>query len=196
MKCRSEWQRPATAVRISTSRGPGFCNDTSSMTRGLLTSIRTAAFIGVSSCCCLRRSLRCREQFANLAHGGRAVAEQMRGYGILNGIFRKPERIARIEAMIDHEARPQQPPGVTAHGVDAMALRGEHDRACGMIEQAGGAPRLGLIVGARGDLPRKADGAVDESAQAVAPGDRYGSAVVEPGMQVGAERAVRAMAAD
>src|SRR3954454_19743167 len=45
MKCRSEWQRPATEVRIRTSRGPGFGRLTSSMTRGLLTSWRTAAFI-------------------------------------------------------------------------------------------------------------------------------------------------------
>src|SRR6266567_7077326 len=49
MKCRSEWQRPATEVRIRTSRGPGFGRLTSSITSGLLTSCRTAAFIGVSS---------------------------------------------------------------------------------------------------------------------------------------------------
>ena len=49
MKCRSEWQSPATEVRIRTSRGPGFCRLTSSITSGLLTSYRTAAFIGVSS---------------------------------------------------------------------------------------------------------------------------------------------------
>src|ERR1700704_2742204 len=48
MKCRSEWQSPATVVRIRTSRGPGFCRLTSSITSGLLTSCRTAAFIGVS----------------------------------------------------------------------------------------------------------------------------------------------------
>ena len=49
MKCRSEWQSPATEVRISTSRGQGFRRPTSSITSGLLTSYRTAAFIGVSS---------------------------------------------------------------------------------------------------------------------------------------------------
>ena len=47
MKCRSEWQRPATLVRIKTSRGPGLLTLTSSITSGLLTSYRTAAFIGV-----------------------------------------------------------------------------------------------------------------------------------------------------
>src|SRR6202022_515499 len=51
MKCRSEWQRPATRVRIRTSRGPGLGTLTSSITSGLLTSCRTAAFIGVSSFC-------------------------------------------------------------------------------------------------------------------------------------------------
>src|SRR6266404_1534659 len=45
MKCKSEWQSPATAVRIRTSRGPGFGRLTSSITSGLLTSCRTAAFI-------------------------------------------------------------------------------------------------------------------------------------------------------
>src|SRR3984893_6432720 len=49
MKCRSEWQSPATEVRIKTSRGPGFGRLTSSITSGVLTSCRTAAFIGVSS---------------------------------------------------------------------------------------------------------------------------------------------------
>src|ERR1700694_2391947 len=48
MKCKSEWQRPATAVRIKTSRGPGLGRLTSSITSGLLTSCRTAAFIGYS----------------------------------------------------------------------------------------------------------------------------------------------------
>src|ERR1700736_25711 len=48
MKCRSEWQSPATEVRIRTSRGPGFCRLTSSIASGLLTSCKTAAFIGVS----------------------------------------------------------------------------------------------------------------------------------------------------
>src|SRR3954469_11664812 len=51
MKCRSEWQSPATLVRISTSRGPGFGRLTSSIASGLLTSCRTAAFMWVSSFC-------------------------------------------------------------------------------------------------------------------------------------------------
>ena len=45
MKCRSEWQTPAAAVRISTSWGPGLLIETSSIWRGFLTSRRTAAFI-------------------------------------------------------------------------------------------------------------------------------------------------------
>src|SRR5260370_27938548 len=53
MKCRSEWKSPATDVRIRTSRGPGFGRLTSSITSGLLTSCRTAAFIGVSPYRCL-----------------------------------------------------------------------------------------------------------------------------------------------
>src|SRR5437879_319505 len=48
MKWRSEWQRPATLVRIRTSRGPGFCRLMSSIARGLFTSCRTAAFIDPS----------------------------------------------------------------------------------------------------------------------------------------------------
>ena len=39
---------PATRVRIRTSRGPGFGTLTSSITSGLLTSCRTAAFIEYS----------------------------------------------------------------------------------------------------------------------------------------------------
>src|ERR1700682_962823 len=58
MKCRSEWQSPATEVRIRTSRGPGFGRLTSSITSGLLTSCRTAAFIGVSPYRCLFRLLK------------------------------------------------------------------------------------------------------------------------------------------
>src|SRR5687767_11778043 len=50
MKWRSEWQSPATLVRISTSRGPGLLTLTSSITSGLLTSYKTAAFIGVRPC--------------------------------------------------------------------------------------------------------------------------------------------------
>src|SRR5262249_49846983 len=45
MKCRSEWQSPATAVLIKTSRGPGLLMLTSSITSGLLASYSTAAFM-------------------------------------------------------------------------------------------------------------------------------------------------------
>src|SRR5215210_2985272 len=111
MKCRSEWQRPATLVRIKTSRGPGFGTLTSSIASGLLTSNNTAAFIGgfsprfsclVSS---LAASLRRGEQFANLGHPDGALAEQERGDGALRGIFRQPERIATHHAMINHHPR-------------------------------------------------------------------------------------------
>src|SRR5476649_1862763 len=101
MKCRSEWQSPATLVRIKTSRGPGFCRLTSSITSGLLTSCRTAAFIGCSLKILLvflkavfvaATSLRCREQFANLGDADIALAGQMAGDGALQCIFRGPER--------------------------------------------------------------------------------------------------------
>src|SRR6266436_9713731 len=65
-----------------------------------------------------------------------------------------------------------------------------------MIEQAGGAPRLGLVVGAACHLACKAYGAIDKSAQTVPPGLRHFGAVVEPGMQIGRKRAIGAMAAD
>src|SRR5665213_4089470 len=105
MKCRSEWQRPATVVRIKTSRGPGFCRLTSSITSGLSTSCRTAAFIGFSSfVLSLRRgpsylsplgrgkmSLSHLQQFANRGHPDGALAEQVAGDGPLRGIFREPE---------------------------------------------------------------------------------------------------------
>src|SRR6266481_4171638 len=76
MKCRSEWHSPATDVRIRTSRGPGLGRLTSSITSGLLTSCRTAAFIGCSPNFVLflepgrvaGSSLRRGEQFANLDH--------------------------------------------------------------------------------------------------------------------------------
>src|SRR5258705_10006407 len=100
MKCRSEWQSPATEVRIRTSRGPGLGRLTSSTTSGLLTSCRTAAFIGYSLSFCyflpgvsLDRSLRGRKQFANLGHADAAVTEQMTGDCALRRIFREPERI-------------------------------------------------------------------------------------------------------
>src|SRR5689334_13070836 len=101
MKCRSEWQRPATEVRIRTSRGPGLGRLTSSMTRGLLTSCRPAAFIVIPHSVVVRcfhlpgggvrKSLRRRDQFANLGHAGRSIAEQKPGDGILRPVFREPE---------------------------------------------------------------------------------------------------------
>jgi hypothetical protein len=46
-------------------------------------------------------SLRCRNQFANLGHGNRAIAQQMIRDGALHRIFREPERIVRRDPMID-----------------------------------------------------------------------------------------------
>ena len=81
-------------MRIRTSRGPGFCRLTSSITSGLLTSYRTAAFIGYSlnfllflNQDCAAASLRCRKQFANLGHADVALAEQMVGDGALHANF-------------------------------------------------------------------------------------------------------------
>jgi len=109
----------------------------------LLTSYRTAAFIGVSSFLCLRHSgatqrvepgipdgliafpdsrfarsgmttyLKPPKQFANLGHADGALAEQMAGDRALHRIFREPERIARRDAMIDHHARQQQSSRIT-----------------------------------------------------------------------------------
>src|SRR5262249_9580527 len=117
MKCRSEWHRPATAVRIRTSRGPGLGRLTASIISGLLTSYRTAAFIvfprvrfpTLMSSPLLsaeaKTSLRCQKQFANLGQAGRTLAEQQGGDRALPRIFREPERIARREAVIEHQAR-------------------------------------------------------------------------------------------
>ena len=89
-----------------------------------------------------------------------------------------------------------KPPRIAAHLVNAPALPGQRDRAGDMIEQTGGAPRVALIVGSAGDLARKADGAVGQFAQAIAPGLRHIGAVVEPGVQIGGERRIGAVAAD
>src|SRR5215472_1943671 len=160
MKCKSEWQRPATAVRIRTSRGPGLVRLTSSITSGLLISCRTAAFIFVSSSLCIhfvacpsplpmgpmgelkialaaRSSLCCRNPFTNFGHAGRAIAEQQRGDLLLWAVFRKPERIARHDAVIDHQPRQQKPARIAASCVDALRFPGELYRACDVIEQAG-----------------------------------------------------------
>src|SRR5436305_12453231 len=65
-----------------------------------------------------------------------------------------------------------------------------------MIEQAGSMPRLGFVVGSASHFARKTYRAIGETAQAIAPGLRHGGAVVEPCMQIGRERALRAMTAD
>src|ERR1700737_212540 len=103
MKCRSEWQSPATEVRIRTSRGPGFGRLTSSITSGLLTSLRRVSLLGYSPNFVFffkpgllaGSSLRRDEQFANLGHADSPLAEQMAGDGALRRIFREPERIVR-----------------------------------------------------------------------------------------------------
>src|SRR5258708_20240531 len=123
MKCKSEWQSPATAVRIRTSRGPGFGRLTSSIISGLLTSCRTAAFIGYSLNFCyflktnvtLADSLRCDEQFANLSHADGALADQMAGDGSLHPIFPEPERILFQYPLSDPHARQQQPSPIPPH---------------------------------------------------------------------------------
>src|ERR1700737_49576 len=101
MKSRSGGQSPTTLVRIRPSRGPAFGRLTSSITSGLLTSCRTAAFIGYSPNFVLflkpglvaGLSLRRRKQFANLGHADGALAQQMTGDCALCQIFREPERI-------------------------------------------------------------------------------------------------------
>src|SRR5258708_37991757 len=130
MKCNSAWQSPGRAVRLRPSRGPGFGRLTSSIISGLLTSCRTAAFIGYSLNFCyflktnvtLADSLRCDEQFANLSHADGALAEQMAGDGALHRIFREPERIVCQDPGVDHHARQQQPSRIAAHLVDAPPL--------------------------------------------------------------------------
>src|SRR5664279_5843797 len=166
MKCRSEWHSPATLVRIKTSRGPGFCRLTSSITSGLLTSYRTAAFIGVSPYFALflqsglvAQSLPRDEQFANLGDTDGAVAEQMAGDRALRRIFREPERIVGRHPVINHHARQQQPARIAAHLVDASALPRQRNRAGNVIKQTGCAPRLGFVVGTPGYITGKADGA-------------------------------------
>src|SRR4051794_22621199 len=79
--------------------------------------------------------------------------------------------------------------------MDAPALPSQRHGAGNMIQQAGGAPRVALIVLAR-DLARKADGAIAQLAQTVAPGLRHIGAVVEAGVQVSGECRFRTVAAD
>src|SRR3954462_7402118 len=101
MKCRSEWHSPATAVRIRTSPGPGFCRLTSSMAGGLSTSCRTApsayAFFKIVTEYKYPESvrLRCCQPFANLRHGNRVFAEQMAGDGAFGRTIGQLERIGR-----------------------------------------------------------------------------------------------------
>src|SRR5882762_8043471 len=45
------------------------------------------------------------QQFANLGHADRTVAEQMACDRALRCIFREPERIARPDPVIDHHSR-------------------------------------------------------------------------------------------
>src|SRR5579883_858095 len=65
-----------------------------------------------------------------------------------------------------------------------------------MIKQAGGAPRITFIVGARGNLAGKTDSTIDQPTQPVAKCRRYGRTLVYSRMQVGGERGIRAVAAD
>ena len=143
-----------------------------------------------------RSSLRRDKQFANLGHADRALAEQVSCHRALLGIFRKPERIVRLHPVIDHHARQQKPAGIAAHLVDAPGLPRQRYRTGIVIEQAGGASRLGFVVGAPGHFAGEADGAIGEFAQAIAPNLRHVGAVVEPGMQVGGQCRIGTVAAD
>src|SRR3954466_11091913 len=98
------------------------------------------------------------------------LAKQMVRNLALSGCFRQLERVAWRDAMVDHHARQQEPTRVAAHLVNPAALPGQRDRAGDMIEQAGGAARIALIVAPAGYLAREADGAVGQFAQTVAPG--------------------------
>jgi len=206
-------------VRIRTSRGPGFGNadildhhgrvnfvQHGCLHRCFLVHYYLLIILSTRRELPLRRerplalavgpSLRRRKQFANLGHADRAIAEQMARDCVLRGIFRQPERIAGREAMIKHQPRQQQTACIAAHLVDAAAFPGKRYRACNMIKQAGRTSRLGLVLGARRDLAREADRAIDKAAQPVAPGLRHMGTVVEPGMQVGGKRGFRTVAAD
>ena len=144
----------------------------------------------------LRTAYAAEEQFANLGHADGALAEQMAGDRTLRGAFRELERIARRHAMVDDHARQQQPPRIAAHLVNPPAFPGQRHRAGDMIQQTGRAPGIALIVGFGGDLPRKADGAIGEIAETLAPGLRHIGAVVQAGVQIGGERGIGAVAAD
>src|SRR6516162_3506824 len=109
---------------------------------------------------------------------------------------RKLERIARSQPMIDNEAREQEPSGIAAPVMDVPGLPCKGNRACDMIEQAGGASRLGLVLAARGNLTGKTCGAIGQFAQAIAPALRNSGTVIEPRMQVCGERRIGAMASD
>src|ERR1700760_4524230 len=106
MKCRSEWQSPATDVRIRTSRGPGFCRLTSSITSGLLTSCRTAAFIGVFSFCLCILVV----HFAYQNGDGELplpLRERVgvRGYGLSSGLNPSPGSHLSMRSDLSHKGR-------------------------------------------------------------------------------------------
>ena len=80
--------------------------------------------------------------------------------------------------------------------MDALSLPGELDGAGDMIEQARGAPGLGFVLAFARDLTGEGDCAIGEATQAIAPGNRHIGAVVKPRVQIGSQRAFRAMTPD
>src|SRR5690242_18950926 len=98
--------------------------------------------------------------------------------------------------MIDYQARKQKSAGVATHVMDARGLPGERHRACDMIEQAGGAPRLNLLIAAASDLARKGNRTVGDFVQVIAPALRHSGAVIKARVQVGTDRRIGAMASD
>src|SRR5215471_20065233 len=85
------------------------------------------------------------KQRARLGHTDGALAKQKFGYRAFR-FARKLERIARRHPMIDDEAREQESSSIAAPFMDAVGLPCQRNRACDMIEQAGGASRLGLVL--------------------------------------------------
>jgi hypothetical protein len=53
-----------------------------------------------------------------------------------------------------------------------------------MVKRTRRPPRIGLVVGLCCDLARKADGAVDEAMQPLAPGRRHARTILQPRMQI------------
>jgi len=124
------------------------------------------------------------------------LAQQQACDRALRLIFREPERIARGEAVIDDKPRQQEPSRVAAQRFNAPGLPGKLHRTCDMIEQAGGTPRFGLIVGTAGDFPREADRGIGQAAQAIAPCNRHAAAVVEACVQIRRQRRFGSVPAD